>query len=143
VPYGLTLGIAATLLAQIVFSVWSFHEMASYEGFPGSATRLRYLAYAPGVTTLVTSLIICLFELSHRKQGRSNFAWRISTSLGVLTYCLYVFHEPVILSLRKLAPPTVTLQQSMLIFPFGFLLSLAVAFVFYYFVETRFDKIRK
>ncbi len=143
VTYGLPLGIAATALAQIVFSVWSFHEMASYEGFPGSATRLKYLAYAPCVTTLVTSLIICAFELSRRKPGCSNLAWRVSTSLGVLTYCLYVFHEPVILSLRKLAPANLTIQQSMILFPFGFLLSLTVAFTFYYFVETRFDKIRK
>jgi peptidoglycan/LPS O-acetylase OafA/YrhL len=143
VPHGLPLGIVATVLAQIVFSVWSFHEMASYEGFPGSATRLRYLAYAPGVTALLTSLIICAFELAQRKQGRSNLVWRISTSLGVLTYCLYVFHAPVILSLRKLAPPTVTVQQAMVIFPFGLLISLAVAYIFYYFVETCFDKIRK
>ncbi|HEX4415771.1 MAG TPA: acyltransferase [Lacipirellulaceae bacterium] len=143
VPYGLTLGIVATVLAQVVYSTWSFHEMCAYEGFPGSSTRFHYLACAPGVTTLLTCLIIGLFELSRRKSGRSNFAWRVSTTLGVLTYCLYVFHEPVLLSLRKLAPPTLTIEWSLIACPFGLLVSIAVAYIFYYFVELRFDKIRK
>jgi peptidoglycan/LPS O-acetylase OafA/YrhL len=143
VPNGLALGIVVTLFAQAMFSIWSFREMASYEGVPGRATCLEYLSFAPSVTSLITCLIIGLFELSHRKKSRSNFAWRISTALGLLTYCLYVFHEPVFLSLRKLAPPTVTIQQAIMLFPFGLLISVAVAFIFYYFVEAQFDKIRK
>jgi peptidoglycan/LPS O-acetylase OafA/YrhL len=140
---GFVLGIVVALCSQALFSIWTFYEMAFYTGVPSPPGVLEYLSCAPGVTALLTCLIIGLFELSHRKAGRHNFAWRISTALGLLSYCLYVFHEPVYLSLRKLAPSTVTFQQALMIFPFGSLITVAVAVVFYYFVETEFDKVRR
>jgi peptidoglycan/LPS O-acetylase OafA/YrhL len=142
VPRGIAIGIVITILAQIGISSWSFHEMAAYEGVPGSATRLYYLSFAPGATALVTCLIIGLFELAKRTPSAGNLAWRVSSFLGALTYCFYVFHEPVILSLRRLWPATLKINQAMIIFPFGFAVALAVACIFYYFVETRFDRLR-
>ena len=137
VPNGIAIGIVTAVLAQIVFSAWSFHEMAFYEGVPGSSTRPYFLSFAPGVTALASCVIIGLFELSKRAKGGGNLFWRTSTALGALTYCVYVFHEPVIVSLRKLWPVSITMRESMMFFPFGFAISLAVALLFYYFIEQR------
>jgi peptidoglycan/LPS O-acetylase OafA/YrhL len=143
VPNGIAIGIGAAVLAQVVFSAWSFHEMAFYEGVPGSSTRPYFLSFAPGVTALATCAIIGLFELSKRAKGEGNVFWRISTALGALTYCMYVFHEPVIVSLRRLWPASITMRESAMFFPFGFAVSLTIAFLFYYFIEQRVDRIRR
>jgi peptidoglycan/LPS O-acetylase OafA/YrhL len=140
---GLTAGVAGAVLAQVLFSTWSFHEMSAYQGFPGSATRQGYLAFAPGITALATSVVILLFEVSRREPSPgATLAWRASTFLGSITYCLYVLHEPVVVWLRSLHPGEVTLRESLLLFPAGALASVGVAYLFYRLVETPFDRLR-
>ena len=141
---GLQHGIILAIASQLVFSIWSYHEMISYDGYPGSATRNYYLSSAPAVTTVLICLIIFIFEISKRSNTRiGNIYWRTSTYIGTVTYCLYVFHEPVLRSIRKIYPKNFSLLDSIQSFPFGFILSLGIASIFYYSIEARFDKIRR
>ena len=61
IPHGLKIGIFVTLFFQSILSAWSFHEMASYDGIPGSSTRFYFLSYAPGLVALMSCLIIYIF----------------------------------------------------------------------------------
>jgi len=138
---GVQKGILLTVATQILLSLWSFHEMAGYEGFPGSSTRLYYLAAAPAVTAALTCGIILIFELSARPFAGLNILWRASAFLGSITYCLYVVHEPVLLSLRKIFPAKLEIADSIMIFPLGFVVAILLASIFYYLIEKRFDRI--
>ncbi|MFJ3153208.1 acyltransferase family protein [Pseudomonas protegens] len=144
VKHGMVLAGSLTVAFQVFLSSWSFPEMASYAGFPGSATRLYYLSWAPAVTAVCVGLIIYLFDVSMRQRSiLPNWFWRISTTGGLLTYCIYVFHEPVIMSIRRLYPATLSIKDAMYAFPVGLALILIVAYVFYESVEKRFDSKRQ
>lgn len=140
---GLMLGFVMTLGLQVVASTWSFPEMSYYPGYPGSATRFDYLAYAPAATAIATGLIIYVFELAKRDKPSANtILWKLSTTAGLMTYCLYVFHEPVLLSVRRLFPADISMFTAIKIFPFGLALTIGLAYIFYAFVERQFDSKR-
>jgi peptidoglycan/LPS O-acetylase OafA/YrhL len=135
----------AILLGTIYYILLSY---ASYITMVQEFTvyRLLYLAIFPGITAIVTSVIIILFEISVRANPGNAFvsrkAWLLQSILGLLTYSLYVWHEPVILSIRKVFNSSLTITDSILYLPIGLTLTVVVSNIFYRFIEIHFDALR-
>lgn len=138
--HGLSLGYVSMFILYIAVSLWTYPEMSVFPGMPGSATRIYYLSFAPGLIALATSSVIFLFEVSTRQTHSSHIFWKVQSFLGILTYCLYVWHEPVYLAFRKLFPANLEFFQSLQFMPIGLVLSVAMALLFYVFIEKQFDK---
>jgi len=139
---GIRVGVIIAFIYYIILSYASYVFMAQ-EYTPH---RLIYLGLFPGLTAIVTSIIIILFESSERIPPSNRFisqkGWLIQSSLGALTYSLYVWHEPVILSIRKIFKTTITFGDALTYLPIGFFLCVCTAFIFYEFFEKKFDTMR-
>jgi len=94
----------------------------------------------------VTGFVIFLFETSVRRKPYQvsivQRFWMAQSFLGVLTYSLYVWHEPILLSLRTVFNPTLIMTDSIRYFPIGFGLTFLLAYVFYYYIEVPFQNKR-
>jgi peptidoglycan/LPS O-acetylase OafA/YrhL len=142
ISHGLALGFLILLVSQVIYSVWSFSEMASYAGVSGSSTRIYYLTIGPAVTIFLTCCALLIFELTKKSEVKEyNAFWNLSTFLGLITYCLYVLHEPVYLSIRKIFPINLSIYDLLAYFPVGLGLSVSLAAIVYFFIEKYFDKI--
>lgn len=85
----------------------------------------RLMIYGPTFVALFTLIAIVCCELGSRAQAKTGLARRVllvGQSIGVLSYVLYVWHEPILVSIRRLAPTPLSLGDAM---KFG----LAAAFV--------------
>ena len=103
-----------------------------------------FLATAPVVISSLTALSIFIFELSEIEKPSENYfislAWRLITNLGLCTYALYVWHEPILTSLRKATKLPINLSHSIENFILGFLLVLLIGGFFYRKVELQYSK---
>jgi peptidoglycan/LPS O-acetylase OafA/YrhL len=101
---GMKLGIVIGAIYYLILSYASYVTMAQ----PAGLSRNNFMSIFPGITAIVTSIIIILFEVSVRSKPNHKsifrFAWTIQSFIGLLTYSLYVWHEPILLSLRKVFP---------------------------------------
>ncbi|WNV05398.1 acyltransferase [Candidatus Methylospira mobilis] len=138
------------MLAAVVVGV-VYYVILSYASYICMALehapyRVVYLGLFPGITAMVTAIVIVLFEVSIRaftnRKGITKKFWLLQSGLGMLTYSLYVWHEPVILSLRKVTKTSMNFVESIAYFPIGFLLCVSISYIFYKYVETRFDSMR-
>lgn len=126
----------------LALSAWSYPSMVTIPGFPGSAYRIYYLSFAPGFVAICVSIIIVAFECGTRSAPSAKWFWATQSVLGSMTYCLYVWQEPVLLSIRRLFNPEMTLPLSTAILPFGLTCIFLVAAIFYYGIERPFDRLR-
>jgi len=62
--------------------------------------------------------------------------------IGVLSYCIYVVHEPIYLFFRHRAPENLTLPQVLEYFPFLLGLVMVCAYTLYSLIERRFDRLK-
>lgn len=141
VKYGKYCALSASFFLWITLSYWSARGMLGI----GGMGQIIFLSFAPVATSLVTAFIIYALEqikFNHPSNSPSileKLFWKISTTIGILTYSLYVWHEPILLSFRRIIPETITLTQSILyfclVFPFIFIIS----FIFYKYFELPFD----
>jgi peptidoglycan/LPS O-acetylase OafA/YrhL len=139
---GVSLGIGVAIIAQAIFSLWSYPEMIAYPGTAGSSTRIYYLCIAPGTTALLTAIVIILMELSTRSGKQSRVTWTIATFFGLITYSLYVVHEPVLLEIKPLLSDRINIFYSFAIMPIALALCVGCAWLMYRFIEKPFDNLR-
>jgi len=139
-------GMLAAVVVGIVYYVILSYASYVCMALEHAPFRVFYLGLFPGITAIVTAIIIVLFEVSIRSFTNRNSItrkfWLLQSGLGMLTYSLYVWHEPVILSLRNVAKISMSFVESIAYFPIGLLLCVSVSYVFYKYVETRFDTMR-
>jgi peptidoglycan/LPS O-acetylase OafA/YrhL len=109
--------------------------------------RKNFVGAAPIITAAATAMIIFVFETADRENetmGRvGKIFWPISTNLGLWTYALYVWHEPVLVVARKVVAQTIDLSTSIDYFLLTAPLLFAVAVFFYRQVELPFDKLKR
>ncbi len=140
---GLYLALIVVGTSQIAFSIWSNQEMASYPGYPGSDSRPLFLAAAPGISAFVTAVTIVLSEISVRAPGGFQMPWKFARIGGSMTFVLYVWHEPVQVTLRRLLPEQIDTKDALIWFPLGAAVSFGIAWIFYTSIETHFDAMRR
>jgi peptidoglycan/LPS O-acetylase OafA/YrhL len=140
--HGMQIGVAITALLYVLLSAWSYPEMVYFPGLPGSSSRIYFLSFAPGITAILAALAICSFEMAVRRESRPGIFWKTQTLFGTLTYCIYVWHEPIILSLRKLFPSSLSFRDSIVILPSGLIITISISLLFYYFIEKHYDRMR-
>lgn len=143
--HGLNIGVALVVLMYLAISFAS----AKYMVIGAGDIQGYFTSIAPVVTGLMTALCIMMFELRSSHKDRrgpvSSSLWWLASQGGILTYVLYVWSEPVMLALRKIAPPFAELGKMDALVYLLFLgcpILLAVAAFFYYMVELPFDKKR-
>jgi peptidoglycan/LPS O-acetylase OafA/YrhL len=107
--------------------------------------QVEYSSYAPTAACALTLLIILFFELADLRAAapRHPILTRVVRAThwpGILTFCLYVFHEPILLAMRRLAPESITFASSLkYLLPSAILITLA-ATLCYYGVEEPFSR---
>ncbi|KAH0543482.1 hypothetical protein GP486_008575 [Trichoglossum hirsutum] len=137
----LPIGLSVMVLAYIV-SAYVFVQ-ASY-----GVHHVKYFWYAinvgPTFTTLVALSCILLFE-SHVASGKAAgaisgraIAW--SQSAGVLSYALYIWHEPVLVQLRTVANHDLTSGQAIAASIVAVGLSVVIAFFAFRLIEMPFER---
>ena len=94
------------------------------------------------MTALLSAAVIFLFEVSVRKQGETTPLWSVATFFGVITYCLYTVHEPIILALKPIFPAEISFRLALAVMPAAFCLSVGGAWLLYRLVEKPFDGFR-
>ncbi|WP_165483088.1 acyltransferase family protein [Legionella genomosp. 1] len=130
---GMRYGFISVIALQVLLTGWSYPAIVVLKWFNS------FMSLAPAVIALGTGVCIFFFETAELKQRSHNPFWKISAFAGAITYCFYVWHWPIIFSIRKLFPPQITLLESVCILPFGFISTLLVAYIFYQFVEKFYD----
>jgi peptidoglycan/LPS O-acetylase OafA/YrhL len=133
---GMTYGLISVIALQIILTCWSYPAIVFFPLFNS------FMSLAPAVTALITGTCILLFEISELNHKSTSPFWKISAFAGAITYCFYVWHWPIIHSLRKLFGYPMSLTYSIKILPFGFGVTLIVSYFFYKFIEKHYDNSR-
>ncbi|OCI93275.1 hypothetical protein A6U86_19805 [Rhizobium sp. AC27/96] len=137
----LPIGLAIMSLSYIV-SAYVFVQ-ASY-----GSDHATFSWYAQNVGPTFTASIalscILLFE-SHVASGKtggpvSRRAIRLSQFTGVLSYALYIWHEPVLLRLRTVAAKDLTTWEAIAAGIVAVALSITIAFFAFRLIEAPFEK---
>lgn len=97
----------------------------------------QYILYAPVITLVGTVLIIRLFETAEL-TGVSAKIIKWTQTGGALTYSFYVFHSPIMLSLRQIAPVQFGFLDQFMYLPLVVVLIIAVSYFFYRAIEKPF-----
>lgn len=102
-----------------------------------------YIKIVPILTLWFSCLAILLFEGSQGElsAGVATLVRRMEI-FGVLTYCIYLAHEPIYEMVRPLLPAAISLSQSVILFPVLCCAVLVTAYLLYWLVEKRFDRLR-
>jgi peptidoglycan/LPS O-acetylase OafA/YrhL len=98
----------------------------------------RLWVYGPTVSVALTMIAIVCCELGSASQAGAGFTHRIlltGSKIGIMAYPLYVWHEPVLLNLRKIAPASLTMGAAIKYSAIAALSSWAVAEFVYRHVE--------
>lgn len=103
---------------------------------------LKFWTIGPGITAAFSAVFIYVAEIHGRISlpgGIRKHSLLAIQGLGTLTYCIYVFHAEVFISLRRILPTDLTLLQSILFFPGPIVAVLLIAWIFNRFVEEPFE----
>lgn len=106
-----------------------------------------FITFLPTIVGVITSIVIMLFELARstippKKYIIANYLFKRAEIFGILTFCLYVWSEPVMLSIRKIYPQSISLRDSISAFFTIFILVMIIALITYHYIEKHFDKMR-
>jgi len=142
IHHGISIGVGMVIFMYLLVSYCS-----SYGMFTSNASlTIKFLAFAPSLTALLTATCIFFLDNATRRPVSTNIftraIWVVSTFSGLLTYSLYVWHEPILISLRKIAPAELSLSDCIQYFVCIMLAVGFVAFIFYRFIEVPFDKLK-
>src|ERR1035437_2839350 len=95
--------------------------------------------FGPAVVAASVLLGIILIET----KGPQGLLVRSTQWFGILTYAIYVCHEPVYTAVRRLAPQKLDIPQSLVWLGIAIVLSGSVAAISYVLVERPFDRARQ
>jgi peptidoglycan/LPS O-acetylase OafA/YrhL len=114
-------------------------------GIEGKSADKALLTTLCCALTLLTIYILettDMKKLSRRFPGLVAILGRVQI-IGVLSYCIYVVHEPIYLFFRARAPENLGFAEVATWFPFLFGLVMASAYVTYRLIECRFDELKR
>jgi peptidoglycan/LPS O-acetylase OafA/YrhL len=140
VKFGFSLGLALMGVGYLAISFVSAQgmllEIPAWRGF--------LFGVCPTFVAIVTCLIIVCFEL-RRDCGNKFFAKIVNKIeiFGLMTYAIYVWHEPILLAAGRSSQPLTNAASSIKSLIAGCLITLIVSGIMYFFVEMPFDKKRK
>lgn len=139
--HGIAIGLCACAMVWLILSWWSAHGMLT-----GGGAKRVFKSFAPVMTGFMTALIILIFENS-RRNGAPNWAarlgWKLSTTLGTMTYALYVWHEPIMLAVKRLSPGPMPIITSIAYFAFAVAILFPVSYLAYRHIELPFDRMKR
>ena len=135
------LPIGLFVIAAFFVAISVFPQLSGIVGSGFAAS----ISFWVTVTCVSALLVIALFEAADVRSAKDRWSlahWITAKTqiVGILTYSLYVFSAPVLLSMRKIAPPTLSLPDSLTYFLPVCLLLFAISFTFYQFLERPFEK---
>lgn len=130
---GMSYGFISLAALQIILTCCSYPSIALFSLFN------EFMSLAPAVTAVCTGGCIFLFEIGELTHKSKNSFWKITAFAGTLTYCFYVWHWPIIHSLRTLFTDPINLIDSLKILPLGFSVTLFISYFFYIFIEKYYD----
>ncbi len=137
-----SLGQGAFLLVIFYLVIAYFSAAVAFDG-----DKLgRFWIIAPSLTALVIAAAMVISELSPPAQYAKGLLGKLiahTQTFGVLTYCIYTWHAPVFISLRSIAPKSLSIPQSLIYGSIAILFAVMVAVLFYYAIELPFDKLKK
>ena len=115
-------------------------------GYNVNLTRvLQY--WAPTLIALMVSIIILLFETSiGEKAGRRSIGWQMvrhTQVFGLLTYAVYVWHEPIFIAEKALLSAIVTEKSAIIHLCLAVLKTLLFALITYRLIERPFELKKK
>jgi len=104
----------------------------------------RFLfAVAPTLTALATSAVIVCFEVGLiDPQSVVARIGKKTEVLGLITYALYVWHEPILVAAARSRPGPETLSVALQSLSGTFVVVFAVSFVMYYAIERPFERMK-
>ncbi len=126
----------------LLFASFTFYLLIAWFSRHALNDLEYYWAVAPLPCALFAACFIYLAELRGQMPRGTGLAGRWKLVLqwaGTLTYCIYVFHPDILLSIATTLPPAHSLAVSLAWFPLSVLLVVAVAAFFYFAVEKPFD----
>jgi peptidoglycan/LPS O-acetylase OafA/YrhL len=134
---GLLLGFVSLAVVYIAVSWISGYAMvADTDGL-----RATFIRVVPTVTGLGTCLTIYLFEVSSGKN-KKTLATKIlkrTEILGLLTYAIYVWHEPIYFGVGRASIPPATLDESALLLAKAFMIVLVIGYLMWRYIEVPFE----
>jgi peptidoglycan/LPS O-acetylase OafA/YrhL len=137
----------ACLVGGVIF-IFVFYCLIS---FFGGATVFKnrqffhYMGIIPTACCLFSLVVITLFQRTNLTEAKQRFPISVKfvagTQLfGILTYCIYVVQEPVLLSMRTIAPKLLSLNDSLIYLPVVAGLIFISGYILYHLVEAPFEK---
>ena len=133
---GILLLISVPLFYMLISGVTAGRVRLHLGELPG------FWAKTPPLCALYAGAFIVLAETGSKFPLRPRPGWRLLWAvewMGTLTYCLYVFHSEIFLNASTLFPGAHTLSFAFERFVPVMLVTVGVAYFFYYFVEEPFQ----
>jgi peptidoglycan/LPS O-acetylase OafA/YrhL len=112
-PRARNLPLGMALLAGMILVLSLSASLTFYAGHH----IVAYLMIGPVFALCGTLAVIWLFEIS-TITGPAALIVEWTQTGGILTYCLYVFHSPIMLYLRTFGPSVMSFRDQMMAFPF-------------------------
>ena len=140
--------VLAILSALLLWACLSFCSANTMLGEGGFKTVI-FLSFAPIATSLATTFLILIVDNINFITAFNNIRpifrlfWVKINSIGILTFSLYVWHEPLLLSFRKIAPQNLSLGISLAYLFLVFSILLYIAQFFYRNLELPYDQRRR
>ena len=106
----------------------------------------RLMIYGPTFVAPFTVLVIACCELGSASQAKSGFVRRaliFGNALGILAYPIYVWHEPILLGLRTMAPTPLTMGDAIKYSVIATFFTWTVAEFIYRTIELPTEKLKK
>src|SRR5690606_4569936 len=112
----------------------------------GRTDLSRVMIYGPTLVAPLTMLIIGCCELgaaSQRSAGIVRRALLVGNGIGILAYPIYVWHEPILLELRKLAPTPLSMGDAVKYSLIATFITWTVAECIYRYIELPTERMKK
>ncbi len=135
--FGQLFGYTLLLALYLICSWVSSQGMVLYLEF----WKKFLLQYMPTLVSLLTASIIFIFEITpaSSKSYLSNFGKRLEI-FGLLTYAIYIWHEPVFNALSKVTANNYRIVDSVQNLLVACIPLLLISFIMWKFIEVPFEK---
>jgi peptidoglycan/LPS O-acetylase OafA/YrhL len=137
-------GLGAAILIGVTCA---FYLLASFSSFKGVRIHqggiVKIWTFGPAISCAFASVFIYIAETRGRftlPNGISGRVLRAIQGVGTLTYCIYVFHAEIYVSLRRIVPESLSVWRAIIFFPAVLSAVLAVAWIFNRFIEEPFEQ---
>ena len=102
---------------------------------------ILFFSIMPVITSLITWALIQYYEQANLLADKLNIIGFSMKKLGILAYVIYVWHSPIYLSLRKIAPENITLSESFWHMFFMLPILFFIAYTLYRSIELPLNKL--